>query len=92
MSSSSEMPIRPSTERTISTSRTRATRARPSSGRFDLSGASEPRALARGAVRKSLVLMKNDGQILPLKANARILVAGDGADDIARQSGGWALT
>lgn len=66
--------------------------ARPWSGRFDLLGASEHRALAREAVRKSLVLLKNDRQVLPLKANARILVAGDGADDIARQSGGWTLT
>ncbi|HET6969745.1 MAG TPA: glycoside hydrolase family 3 C-terminal domain-containing protein, partial [Phenylobacterium sp.] len=47
--------------------------------------------LAREAVRKSLVLLKNDG-VLPIKASARILVAGSGADDIGRQSGGWTLS
>lgn len=66
--------------------------ARPYSGKFSLLGAPEHRALAREAVRKSLVLLKNDRQLLPLRPNSRILVAGDGADDIARQSGGWTLT
>ncbi|WP_318781282.1 glycoside hydrolase family 3 protein [Sphingomonas aliaeris] len=42
-------------------------------------------------MRESLVLLKNNG-ILPLKPSARILVAGDGADDVAKQSGGWTLT
>jgi beta-glucosidase len=50
-----------------------------------------PRALAREAVRKSLVLLKNEG-VLPIKAGANILVAGSGADDIGRQSGGWTLS
>lgn len=62
------------------------------SGRFDLLGSPVHRALAREAVRKSLVLLKNERQVLPLSARSRILVAGDGADDIARQSGGWTLT
>ena len=66
--------------------------SRAYSGRFDLLGTAEHRALAREAVRKSLVLIKNDSQLLPLRANSRILVAGDGADDIGRQSGGWTLT
>jgi beta-glucosidase len=66
--------------------------ARPWSGRFDLLGGNAHRALAREAVRKSLVLLKNDGLLLPLKPSGTILVAGDGADDIARQSGGWTLT
>ncbi|RXZ65031.1 glycoside hydrolase family 3 protein [Pelagerythrobacter rhizovicinus] len=64
---------------------------RPLSGDYDLLGAPEHRAVAREAVRKSLVLLKNTG-VLPLKPSARILVAGDGADDIARQSGGWTLS
>jgi beta-glucosidase len=54
-------------------------------------GTPEHRALAREAVRKSLVLLKNDG-VLPIKGSARILVAGSGADDIGRQSGGWTLS
>jgi len=65
--------------------------ARPLSGQWDLLGAPEHRAIAREAVRKSLVLLKNQG-VLPLKAGGRLLVAGDGADDIARQSGGWTLS
>lgn len=65
--------------------------SRPYAGRYDLLGAPEHRAIARQAVRESLVLLKNNG-VLPLKAGARILVAGDGADDIAKQSGGWTLT
>ena len=54
-------------------------------------GAPAHRAIAREAVAKSLVLLKNTG-VLPLKPSANILVAGDGADDIARQSGGWTLS
>lgn len=65
--------------------------ARAYSGRYELLGAPGHRAVAREAVRKSLVLLKNTG-VLPLKPQAHILVAGDGADDIARQSGGWTLS
>ncbi|TIX50980.1 glycoside hydrolase family 3 protein [Alteraurantiacibacter aquimixticola] len=61
------------------------------SGEYDVLGAPEHRALAREAVRKSLVLLRNDG-VLPIAPGGRLLVAGDGADDIARQSGGWTLT
>jgi len=61
------------------------------SGQWNLLGAPEHRAIAREAVRKSLVLLKNDG-VLPLAPGGRLLVAGDGADDVARQSGGWTLT
>ncbi len=64
---------------------------RPLSGEWDQLGSPEHRALAREAVRKSLVLLKNQG-VLPLKPGGRLLVAGDGADDIARQSGGWTIT
>jgi len=49
------------------------------------------RAIGREAVAKSLVLLKNTG-VLPLKAGASVLIAGDGADNIAMQSGGWTLS
>jgi beta-glucosidase len=49
------------------------------------------RAVARQAVRESLVLLKNDG-VLPIKANAIVLIAGDGSDNVAMQAGGWTLS
>jgi beta-glucosidase len=54
-------------------------------------GSNSHRALARSAARESLVLLKNAGALLPLRATARVLVAGDGANDIGRQCGGWTL-
>ncbi|BBO27802.1 glucan 1,4-beta-glucosidase [Alteromonas sp. I4] len=54
--------------------------------------ATEHKALAREAVRKSLVLLKNNGNTLPLAANSHILVAGEGADNIAMQAGGWSVS
>lgn len=55
-------------------------------------GSDERRALAREAVRKSLVLLKNNGSALPADPSAKILVVGDGADSIAKASGGWTLS
>lgn len=66
--------------------------SRPLAGQWGLLGHKDHRAVAREAVRKSLVLLKNDGSVLPIKPGAKILVAGDAADDIGRQSGGWTLT
>ncbi|MGA2657915.1 MAG: glycoside hydrolase family 3 N-terminal domain-containing protein [Verrucomicrobiota bacterium] len=55
-------------------------------------GSAPHRALARQAVRQSLVLLKNDRKTLPLsKALARIHLAGPGADDLGRQCGGWTI-
>ncbi|MDB5471624.1 MAG: celD [Caulobacter sp.] len=65
---------------------------RPFEGRFEQVGSADHRALARQAVRESLVLLKNNGGVLPLKASARVLVTGDGADNIAKQAGGWTLS
>ena len=50
------------------------------------------RDLAREAVRKSLVLLKNNGAILPLRRGGKILVVGKGADSLPMQTGGWSLT
>jgi beta-glucosidase len=55
-------------------------------------GIPEHRAVAREAVRKSIVLLKNNANVLPIKGNARVLVAGSGADDIGQASGGWTLS
>ncbi|TMJ11859.1 MAG: glycoside hydrolase family 3 protein [Alphaproteobacteria bacterium] len=66
--------------------------SRPLAGRFDLLGSKEHRAVAREAVRESLVLLKNSGGLLPLSPKANILVAGDGADNIGKQAGGWTIT
>lgn len=54
------------------------------------------RELAREAVRKSLVLLKNgesaDEPLLPLpKKASRVLVAGSHAHDIGNQCGGWTI-
>ena len=65
--------------------------ARPFENDTGVIGAPEHRAVARQAVRESLVLLKNDG-VLPVKGSAHVLVAGSGADDIGRQSGGWTLS
>ncbi|OON59555.1 beta-glucosidase [Massilia sp. KIM] len=52
----------------------------------------QARALARQAVRESLVLLKNEGPALPLARGSKILVVGKSADDLSNQSGGWSLT
>lgn len=48
--------------------------------------------IARSAVRQSLVLLKNDHGLLPLRRDGRILVVGAGADSMPMQTGGWSLT
>lgn len=50
------------------------------------------RELAREAVRKSLVLLKNNQHILPLKSSQKLLLTGSAANDIQKQTGGWNLT
>jgi beta-glucosidase len=56
-------------------------------------GSPEHRAVARQAVRESLVLLKNERRALPLARTARkILVAGRNADDLGSQCGGWTIT
>jgi beta-glucosidase len=66
--------------------------SRPLANKRELMGAPEHRELARQAVRKSLVLLKNERGLLPLRRKSHVLVVGDGADNVAKQSGGWTLT
>ncbi|MBD3401386.1 endoglucanase [candidate division GN15 bacterium] len=54
-------------------------------------GSTEHREVAREAVRKSLVLLKNDDSVLPVEKNARILVAGKNADSRGHQCGGFTV-
>lgn len=65
---------------------------RPFAGQYRLLGSPEHRAVARQAVRESLVLLKNRNRLLPLRPTANVLVAGDGADDISKQAGGWTIS
>jgi beta-glucosidase len=66
--------------------------SRPLANKHQLMGAPEHRELARQAVRKSLVLLKNERGVLPLRRKSHVLVVGDGADNISKQSGGWTRT
>jgi len=55
-------------------------------------GSADHRAIARRAVCESLVLLKNEGHLLPLPKSARVQLVGPGGDDLGIQSGGWTLT
>jgi beta-glucosidase len=68
--------------------------AKKPSQRLDAGNASalQARALAREAVQKSLVLLKNNGNVLPLARGKKILVVGKSADSMPNQTGGWTLT
>lgn len=57
----------------------------------DFIGNQGHRAIARQAVRESLVLLKNRDNLLPLSPKLNVLVAGDAADDIGKISGGWSI-
>ncbi|MFN3621097.1 glycoside hydrolase family 3 N-terminal domain-containing protein [Sphingorhabdus sp.] len=61
-------------------------------GQTSLVGKQEHLDLAREAVSKSLVLLKNDDGVLPIRNGANVLVAGSGADNMAMQAGGWTIS
>jgi beta-glucosidase len=59
---------------------------------LEMVGSDAHRALARQAVRASLVLLKNNDAALPIANNTRLIyVAGQGAKDIGMQCGGWTI-
>ena len=62
------------------------------SGKTELIGSDAHRQVAKQAVRESLVLLKNNAGLLPLSPKTNILVAGDAANNIGKQSGGWTIT
>ena len=54
-------------------------------------GSEKHRELARKAVRKSMVLLKNESNILPLNKNEKLTVVGSGANNLGMQNGGWTV-
>ena len=62
------------------------------SGKVALIGAPAHRDIARQAVQESLVLLKNNNHMLPINPSSNILIAGDAANNIGKQSGGWSIT
>lgn len=65
---------------------------RKNAGNPDLLGTPENRAIARQAVRESLVLLKNNNGTLPIDASKTVMVVGDGANSITKVCGGWTLS
>jgi beta-glucosidase len=59
---------------------------------IDQVGSRQHRTVARTAVSKSQVLLKNRGHVLPLPRRGGVYVAGSNADNIGNQAGGWTLT
>ncbi|MFI6321905.1 glycoside hydrolase family 3 N-terminal domain-containing protein [Nonomuraea sp. NPDC050556] len=55
-------------------------------------GSPAHRSVARTAAAESQVLLKNEGNLLPLKPSAKVYVAGSNADDVGNQSGGWTIS
>ncbi len=68
---------------------------KPSEGncaKDSLLGKKSHRKIAEQAARESLVLLKNNDDLLPLARGLRVLVTGKSADSISNQTGGWTLT
>ena len=55
-------------------------------------GSSEHEAAAESAAAESITLLKNENSVLPLPANARILVTGPNANSMRTLNGGWSYS
>ena len=66
--------------------------SRVNAGNESLLALPKHRVIARQAVRESMVLLKNNNQLLPIDPTKTILVVGDGAASISKASGGWTLS
>jgi beta-glucosidase len=64
---------------------------KPSNSPFSEVGLQHNRDISRQAVRESLVLLKNNKKVLPIKKGKRVLVIGPDADSLRTQTGGWTL-
>jgi beta-glucosidase len=65
----------------------------PPAGKASVVGSDAHRAIARTAVARSAVLLKTSPNLLPIAASGtEVLLAGEGADDIGIQSGGWTIS
>ena len=54
-------------------------------------GSASARALAEEAVEKSLVLLRNEGDVLPLRPGTAVYITGPAADSDRAQCGGWTV-
>ena len=60
-------------------------------GQAQILGHPKHRAVARQAVRESLVLLENNG-VLPVNPMGNVFITGASADSLPMQSGGWTVT
>lgn len=63
----------------------------PRNDRFERVGSKENRQKALEAARESIVLLKNEGDVLPLQKPAKVAVFGPSANSRRNLSGGWTI-
>jgi len=64
----------------------------PDEGAARRVGGEASAAVSRQAAREAVTLLKNDGGVLPLRPDARILVTGPAAHSLTALNGGWTYT